>query len=101
MTVTRYTISLPNPDGYDIQPWTLGLFEQATEIVLAADYDLLQAENEALRNTTVFADAARCDYIRNNPYRAIDIFEKSIDVNRPALWNAQFNDAIDKAKEQR
>lgn len=45
----RWTISLPNPDGYEIKPWKPGLFEAPTQIVLAVDYDKLHAECVRLR----------------------------------------------------
>jgi hypothetical protein len=44
------------------------------------------------------ADANRCEFIRRNPYRAMDLF-KQIDVNQPALWREQFNSLIDGAME--
>ena len=53
-----------------------------------------QATAEYLEN--LVKDAERCEFIRCNPYRAMDIFGR-LDVDRPALWRQQFNELIDAA----
>jgi hypothetical protein len=48
--VKRWTISLPNPDGYQIHPWEPGLFNKPTEVVPASDYDALAARLADYKN---------------------------------------------------
>jgi vacuolar-type H+-ATPase subunit F/Vma7 len=52
------------------------------------------------KRTTLEADAARCEFIRANPYRATDLLLSGLDVLDPSAWSQQFNELIDSARKQ-
>lgn len=70
--IKRWTVSLPNPDGYDIKPFD-DTFHTPREIVLATDHD---AEIERLRTALVADDEGRVAY--QNGFHARDAEVESL-----------------------
>jgi hypothetical protein len=83
--VKRYTISLPDPGGYDVKPWKPGLFEAPTEIVRASDYDALAA-----RLAEAERDAARYRWLRDSRPNVVD----GVLLDRDGEWDAAIDLAI-------
>lgn len=78
---------------------------ETAERELAATRDCYDREVDLHRKTAAERDEARrdaerYDYILRNPWRAIDLIRKSVNVNVPADWHTQLNAAIDAAKER-